>query len=47
MSELRKFEELMAKGQMSRRQFLRRVAILGLAGAVSPAPWTSIAAPMI
>jgi peptide/nickel transport system substrate-binding protein len=43
MSEIRKLEELLAKGRMSRRQFLSRVSMLGLAGAVSPALWTSIA----
>jgi peptide/nickel transport system substrate-binding protein len=43
MSEIMKIEELFAKGRMSRRQFLRRVSILGLTGAVSPALWTSLA----
>ena len=43
MSELMKLEELLNKGRMSRRQFLNRVAVLGLTAAVSPALWTSIA----
>ena len=43
MSELMKLEELLVKGRMSRREFLRRVSILGLTGAVSPAMWRSIA----
>ena len=43
MSELMKLEELLVKGRMSRREFLRRVSILGLTGAVSPALWRSIA----
>ncbi|MHC4230078.1 MAG: ABC transporter substrate-binding protein [Planctomycetota bacterium] len=43
MSEIRKLEELLAKGRMSRRQFLSRVSMLGLAGTVSPALWTSLA----
>ena len=43
MSELMKLEELLTKGRMSRRQFLNRVAVLGLTAAVSPALWTSIA----
>ena len=43
MSELMKLEELLVKGRMSRREFLSRVSILGLTGAVSPALWRSIA----
>lgn len=43
MSELMKLEELLRKGRISRRQFLRRLSILGLTGAVSPALWKSIA----
>jgi peptide/nickel transport system substrate-binding protein len=43
MSELKKLEELLIKGRMSRRQFLGRFSALGLAGAVSPALWKSIA----
>ena len=43
MSEITKLEELLAKGRMTRRQFLNRVSMLGLAGAVSPALWSSIA----
>jgi len=42
MSEFRKLEELFRNGHMTRRQFLNRVSILGLAGAVSPAFWKSI-----
>ena len=43
MTELMKLEEMLVKGQMSRREFLRRVSILGLTGAVAPALWRSIA----
>jgi peptide/nickel transport system substrate-binding protein len=43
MSELMKLEKLLLKGRISRRQFLRRLSILGLAGTVSPALWKSIA----
>ncbi|MBW2412281.1 MAG: twin-arginine translocation signal domain-containing protein, partial [Deltaproteobacteria bacterium] len=43
MTELKKLEELLAQGRMTRRQFLNRVSLLGLAGAVSPALWTSLA----
>jgi peptide/nickel transport system substrate-binding protein len=43
MSELKKLEELLFKGRISRRQFLSRLSILGLTGAVSPALWTTIA----
>ncbi len=43
MSELTKLEKLLADGHMSRREFLNRVSILGLAATVSPALWTSIA----
>jgi len=43
MTELMKLEELLVKGQMSRREFLGRVSILGLTGVVSPALWKSIA----
>lgn len=43
MSELRKLEKLLATGRISRRQFIKSVSILGLAGAVSPALWTSSA----
>ena len=43
MSELMKLEELLFKGRISRRQFLRRLSILGLTGVVSPTLWTSIA----
>jgi len=43
MSEITKLAELLGERRMSRRQFLNRISILGLAGAVSPALWTSIA----
>lgn len=43
MSELMKLETLLLEGRISRRQFLRRLSILGLAGTVSPALWKSIA----
>jgi hypothetical protein len=43
MSETTKLAELFSEGRMSRRQFLNRISILELAGAVSPALWTSIA----
>ena len=43
MSELMKLQELLIKGRISRRQFLRSLSILGLAGAVSPALWSSSA----
>ena len=41
MSELLKLEEPMLKGRISRRQFLKRLSILGLTGAISPALWRS------
>jgi peptide/nickel transport system substrate-binding protein len=41
MSEIMRLEELLNKGKISRRQFLRNLSILGLAGAVSPALWNS------
>ncbi|MGB9438226.1 MAG: ABC transporter substrate-binding protein, partial [Desulfobacterales bacterium] len=43
MSELMKVEELLAKGRLNRRQFLKCVSMLGLTGAVSPVLWRSIA----
>ena len=43
MSELMKLEELLIKGRISRRQFLRSLSILGLTGAVSPTLWNSSA----
>jgi peptide/nickel transport system substrate-binding protein len=43
MSNLTKLEELLLAGRMSRRQFLHRVSILGLTGAVTPALWKSVA----
>ena len=43
MSELMKLEKLLLIGRISRRQFLRRLSILGLAGTVSPALWKSMA----
>ena len=42
MSELMKLKELLVKGRLNRREFLSRVSILGLTGAVSPALWTAI-----
>ncbi len=42
MLELTKLEELLLKGRMSRREFLSRVSILGLTGAISPALWRSM-----
>jgi peptide/nickel transport system substrate-binding protein len=37
MSELKKFEKLLAEGKITRREFLAKVSVLGLAAAVSPA----------
>ncbi len=41
MSELEKFEDLLLKGRITRRQFLARVSLLGLAGVATPALWKS------
>ena len=43
MSELMKLEELLLTGRINRRQFLGRLSVLGLAGAVSPSLWKTIA----
>ena len=43
MSERMKLEKLLMEGRVSRRQFLRRLTILGLTGTVSPALWKAIA----
>jgi branched-chain amino acid transport system substrate-binding protein len=37
MSELKKLEQLLAEGKITRRKFLAKVSVLGLATAVSPA----------
>jgi len=36
MSELMKLEKLLAKGRMSRREFLSRVSMLGFGGGCLP-----------
>jgi hypothetical protein len=42
MSELKKFEKLLAEGKITRREFLAKVSVLGLAAAVSQSlmKWT-------
>ena len=43
MTEIEKFERLLAEGKITRRDFLTRISALGLAAAISPALLTTSA----